>query len=174
MTLLEILQQETEGAYCATERLFRRVQPEALAWKPETGKNWMTVGQLLMHCTGSLGLSFKGFLTGDWGLPEGVRFEDMKPEEMLPPASALPSVDSVDQALALLGNDRELARQLLAEVREDELLTRRLAAPWGGPPLTLFQQLSNMIAHLAQHKGQLFYYLKLMGEDVNTADLYGM
>ena len=30
-----------------------------------------------------------------------------------------------------------------------------------------------MIAHLAQHKGQLFYYLKLMGKDVKTDDLWG-
>lgn len=173
MTLQEILRQETENAYCVTEKLFRRVQPGALAWKPETGKNWMTVGQLLMHSAGSLGMSFKGFLTGDWGLPEGVRFEDMKPEDMLPPASALPTVESVEQALALMAKDRELALQLLGDIREEELLTRMMTAPWGGPPLTLFQQLNNMIAHLAQHKGQLFYYLKLMGEDVNTGDLYG-
>jgi hypothetical protein len=28
--------------------------------------------------------------------------------------------------------------------------------------------------HLAQHKGQLFYYLKLQGKPVNTTDLWGM
>jgi len=31
-----------------------------------------------------------------------------------------------------------------------------------------------MIAHLVQHKGQLFYYLKLMGKDVSTADLWNV
>jgi hypothetical protein len=31
-----------------------------------------------------------------------------------------------------------------------------------------------MIDHLGQHKGQLFYYLKLRGQNVNTADLYGV
>jgi hypothetical protein len=174
MTLVEILRQETESICNVTEKLFRRVPTDALGWKPETGKNWMTAGQLLMHSASALGMSFQGFLTGDWGLPEGVRFEDMKPEDMLPPASALPTVQSVDEAVELLAKDRELALQLLAQVREEELLTRMLAAPWGGPPLTLFQQLFNMIAHLGQHKAQLFYYLKLMGEDVNTADLYGM
>jgi hypothetical protein len=30
-----------------------------------------------------------------------------------------------------------------------------------------------MIRHLAQHKGQLFYYLKLMGRDVDSSDLWG-
>jgi len=33
--------------------------------------------------------------------------------------------------------------------------------------------LLQMVRHLDQHKGQLFYYLKLQGEPVNTADLWG-
>ncbi|UCG88721.1 MAG: hypothetical protein JSW71_09365 [Gemmatimonadota bacterium] len=53
------------------------------------------------------------------------------------------------------------------------LLERKVTAPWGGPELSLFQQILRVIAHLAQHKGQLFYYLKLMGRDVNTGDLWG-
>jgi hypothetical protein len=31
-----------------------------------------------------------------------------------------------------------------------------------------------MVGHLNQHKGQLFYYLKLQGKDVNTMHLWGM
>jgi hypothetical protein len=31
-----------------------------------------------------------------------------------------------------------------------------------------------MLGHLTQHKGQLFYYLKLQGKPVNTGDLWGM
>ena len=31
-----------------------------------------------------------------------------------------------------------------------------------------------MVGHLANHKAQLFYYLKLLGKDVNTMHLYGM
>jgi uncharacterized damage-inducible protein DinB len=172
MTLIEVLKQEAEGMYTVTESLFRRVDPQSLAWKPASGQNWMTVGQLLMHCSTSCGLALKGMLTGDWGLPEGVRFEDMKPEDMLPPASKLPTVESVDQALALLKQDRALAMKCLGEADEARLLSERFPAPWGGPPFTLLQQLWHMIGHLEQHKGQLFYYLKLMGQDVNTGDLY--
>jgi uncharacterized damage-inducible protein DinB len=172
MALIEILKQEAQGVFTVTETLFRRVEPAALGWKPATGENWMTVGQLLMHCSSGCGMGLKGMSTGDWGLPEGVRFEDMKPEDMLPPASKLPSVESVDQALGLLKQDRELAMKCLDETDEARLLAECFPAPWGGPPLTLFQQLSHMIAHLEQHKGQLFYYLKLMGQNVNTGDLY--
>jgi hypothetical protein len=31
-----------------------------------------------------------------------------------------------------------------------------------------------MVQHLDSHKSQLFYYLKLMGRDVNTMNLWGM
>jgi uncharacterized damage-inducible protein DinB len=30
-----------------------------------------------------------------------------------------------------------------------------------------------MVEHLNQHKGQLFYYLKLQGKPVKTPDLWG-
>jgi hypothetical protein len=174
MTLVDILKQEATQMFGVTEALFRRVEPGTLGWKPATGQNWMTVGQLLMHCSSACGGGIRGFLTGDWGLPEGMRFEDLKPEQMLPPASALPAVESVEQALTLLVQDRDLALRMLNQANEEELLARTLPAPWGGPKVTLFQHLYNMIGHLGQHKGQLFYYLKLMGRDVSTPDLWGM
>ena len=81
MSLVEVLRQDAEVMYATTEALMRRVPADGLEWKPTTGKNWMSVAQLLMHCSNSCGMGIKAFLTGDWGLPEGVRFEDMKPEE---------------------------------------------------------------------------------------------
>jgi len=173
MNLVDVLRQDADVVYATTEALVQRVPAESLGWRPATGKNWMNVAQLLMHCTNACGMGIKAFLTGDWGLPEGVRFEDMKPEEMLPPASKMPAVASVEVALGLLGEDRELARRHLADVDASRLLGERYPAPWGGPPLTLFQHLESMIIHLGQHKGQLFYYLKLMGQEVDTADLWG-
>ncbi len=174
MTLIGVLQQEAESVYRVTECLFRRVEPDTLAWKPATGQNWMTLGQLLLHCTNSCGQAMKGFITGDFGLPGGVRYEDLKPEDVLPPASKLPSVESVEQALVLLARDRQLAMAQLAGLDETSLLADCRPAPWGGQPRTLFHHLLNMIGHLGQHKGQLFYYLKLRGQDVNTVDLYGI
>ena len=80
---------------------------------------------------------------------------------------------SPEEALGRLSADREVALKWIRSADEASLLSREVVAPWGGPALPLFQQLLLMIAHLAQHKGQLFYYLKLMGRDVGTSDLWG-
>ena len=74
----------------------------------------------------------------------------------------------------LIEADRRLAIACIQAAGEANLPGRSVLAPWGGPAISLFQQLLHMIVHLAQHKGQLFYYLKLMGRDVNTSDLWGV
>jgi uncharacterized damage-inducible protein DinB len=173
MRLNELLAQEMENAFEVTRRLFLRVEPGQLGWKPETGGNWMTVAQLMMHCASACGAAMRGFVTGDWGLPEGMDFKNIPPEEMLPPAEKLPAVESVEQALQLLAEDHQVAVRTLAEVPDADLLGRRFSAPWGNAEITLFQHLLHMIGHLDQHKGQLFYYLKLQGQDVRTPDLWG-
>jgi uncharacterized damage-inducible protein DinB len=170
MTVTNMLISEAEATYAVAERLFRRVSDADLAWRPSQGTHWMTVGQLLMHCAAyGCGRAIQGFVTGNWG----VGPQNQGPEVHIPPEAALPSVRSVAEALALLAADRHLALTSIAAAGEDALLSRRVAAPWGGPTLSLCQQLLHMIAHLAQHKGQLFYYLKLMGRDVRTEDLWG-
>ena len=174
MTLTEVLLAEAEATYGIAEKLFRRVGEDELSWRPSTGKDWMSVGQLLMHCASfGCGKAVRGFITGDWGLPQDTEIEDLPPEAHIPPPSALPSVASVEQALELLAEDRDLTVAHIAAAGEGNLLERTITAPWGGPELPLFQHLLHMIAHLAQHKGQLFYYLKLMGKDVKTVDLWG-
>jgi uncharacterized damage-inducible protein DinB len=173
MSLVKVLLQEMENNYKLTEKLFQLVEPGQLCWKPPTGSNWMTVGQLLMHCSSACGAGARAFVTGDWGLPDGVDIKNLPPEEMLPPAEKLPTVESVDQALRLLAEDRRIGIATLEGLDEAELLQKRFSAPWGGVDFSLFQHILHMINHLGQHKGQLFYYLKLLGKNLNTADLWG-
>jgi hypothetical protein len=174
MTLKDILSNEAITTYKITEGLFHLVSDNELSWTPPTGKNWMTVGQLMMHCASfGCGKAIQGFVKGDWGLPEGIKIENLSKENHVPPPSELPCVESVEQASELLYKDKELALSCIVEVDESKLLDGAFAAPWGGPELPLFQHLLHMIAHLNQHKGQLFYYLKLMGKNVSTKDLWG-
>jgi uncharacterized damage-inducible protein DinB len=171
MTLTDVLLEEAETTYSVTERLFRRVCDADLGWKPTSpGTEWMTTGQLLMHCARfGCGVGVRGFVTGDWGEAAST---DADGAVHLPPAAALPAVASVEEALRLLAEDRVLAISWIRQADCAVLLTDRRPAPWGGAEVSLFQHLLRMIAHLAQHKGQLFYYLKLMGRDVSTVDLW--
>ena len=175
MNWTQLLNEELDYLYRVTDALFEIVDDARLDWKPEAGENWMTTGQLLMHTATSNGPGFKGFVTGDWGMPDGTSLEDMEPDEMLPPAEEMLTVESVAQARELLARDREQALEVLQSVSEEDLAGRQLAAPWNpGESFELGRHLLHSIHHSMQHKGQLFYYLKLQGKPVNTGHLWGM
>ena len=174
MNWTQLLKSELEATYSAAGKLFDKVDPDGLGWKPETGANWMTVGQLLKHISQACGANCRGFATGDWGLPPGVKFEDLPPEQMLPSAESMPAVGSVVEAKQLLEADQALAVEMIEQAGESDLAHRKVSAPWNpGVELPLGQHFLRMIQHLDLHKAQLFYYLKLQGKPVNTADLWG-
>lgn len=174
MNWTELLKSEIDSAYNAADKLLSKTNDQMLGWKPTAGSNWMTTGQLLMHLSSACGATFKGFITGDWGMPEGVDVKDMKPEDMLPPAEKMPSVKSISEAQKLLQEDKTTALESLARCSEEDLAKKPSVAPWDPTPMILGQRLLQMIEHLNGHKGQLFYYLKLQGKPVNTMDYYGM
>jgi uncharacterized damage-inducible protein DinB len=174
MNWTQLLKSEIESTYTTTARLLDRVDPDSLAWKPESGGNWMTVGQLLKHITNACGAGCRGFVSGDWGLPAGMKLEDLPLEEMLPPAEKLPGIESVEEAKQLLSEDKAVALQMIHQAGEDDLAARNVAAPWApGVEFALGRHLLQMVQHLDRHKGQLFYYLKLQGKPVTTVDLWG-
>ena len=174
MNWTQLLKSQIESTYTTTIRLLDRVDPDSLDWKPQSGGNWMTVGQLLCHITNACGAGCKGFVTGDWGLPPGVKLDDLAAEEMLPPAEKMPRIESIAGARKLLLEDKDLALQMVDQAGEEDLNTREISAPWSpGVAFALGRHLLQMVQHLDQHKGQLFYYLKLQGKPVNTSDLWG-
>jgi uncharacterized damage-inducible protein DinB len=169
MKLIDLLKQEVEATYRAAEGLMKLVDKDKLNWSPSTGRNWMTTGQLLKHMPTACGFCIKGFVTGEWGMPDGADGADM-----MPSADKMPTVRTVDEALKELRADQKVALEFLEKAGEENLHNKKLAAPWGGPPMTLGEHALHMIGHLANHKAQLFYYLKLQGKDVNTMHYYGM
>ena len=174
MNWREFLKAEIQSAYATTDSLLAMMDDASLEWKPSTGSNWMTMGQLLKHLTEACGTAFRGFITGDWGLPEGKDFADLPPEEQLPPAEKLPTITSVAEARRLLREDEQATLEMLARCGEEELANKRAPAPWDPTEMVLGHRLLQMVDHLKQHKGQLFYYLKLQGKPVNTGDLWGL
>ncbi|UCF09541.1 MAG: DinB family protein [Candidatus Bipolaricaulota bacterium] len=172
MNWTELLTTQMKAAYASTEGLLAMVKDEDLAWKPPSGENWMTIGQLLRHITDACGMSSKGFVTGDWGLPEGFDPTEMTPDEMLPPAETLPTIESVAEAKRLLAEDKEIAFAMIGEAGEERLAKDMMSAPWDPRTLPLGLWLSQMVTHLESHKAQLFYYLKLQGVPVDTSHLW--
>ncbi len=173
MNWAELIGQEIEQTYKTAEGLMDLVDEDQLGWKPATGSNWMTTGQLLRHMTSACGSSCRGFVTGDWGMPEGVDMNDLSLEEMLPAAEELLSVDSVAAAKELLAEDRQVALDMLASCGEDDF-AKPAPAPWDPSEISLGHRLLQMVEHLKQHKGQLFYYLKLQDKPVHSGLLWGM
>ena len=175
MNWTELLKNELEAAYRTTEGLLDMVEDDVLDWKPATGDNWMTTGQLLRHIGEGCGMPAKGFVTGDWGmLPEDADMSQMTMEEMLPPASKMPTVSSVAEAKKLLAGDKQLALEMIDLAGEEKLAATTATAPWDPRELKLGHRVLQMVEHLKLHKAQLFYYLKLQGKPVNTGNLWGM
>lgn len=169
MNWTELLTAKVEGTFRATEGLLALCDDSMLGWTPPTGSNWMSMGQLLEHLPIACGHCMAGFVTGKWPMPEGA-----SPEAMLPPAEQLPTAVSVADVRAKLAADRELALAMIAKAGESDLGTKLVTAPWDPRPCLLAVQLLRMVDHLANHKAQLFYYLKLQGRPVHTGHLYGM
>ncbi|MGB2983342.1 MAG: DinB family protein [Candidatus Bipolaricaulia bacterium] len=174
MVWMDLLKSQIESAYASADGLIGMVSDDELGWKPETGENWMTVGQLLRHLTDACGAPCKGFVTGDWGMPEGADMSELPPEEMLPPAEKFPTIDTVADAKRLLAEDKAVALKMIEQSGEEDLGNRKVTAPWNPREMVLGRQLFQMIGHLEQHKAQLFYYLKLQGKPVDTRHLWGM
>jgi hypothetical protein len=164
MNWTELLKDEIEGAYRSAFMLIDLAEDSTLGWKPSTGANWMTMGQVIHHMTNACGFCVRGFVTGDWGIPEGA--------DTMPSAEKLPTVTSVAEAKKLLEEDKRLALDMIAQAGENMLATSEVAAPWNPRKRLLGIQLLDMVKHLNQHKGQLFYYLKLHGKPVHTGHLW--
>lgn len=170
MNIKQAIRKEFDGAYGATRGLINLIKDSDLSWKPEQGKNWMTVGQLLKHISNSCGWCVQGFISNNWDMSAFA--EVAESDGGLMPADKLPAVGSVQEALSLLKADEELAHRQL-ELADDATWDDHITAPWGISG-SRFNQVMDSIKHLLGHKSQLFYYLKLMGHDVNTHHLWGM
>lgn len=169
MNWTALLRSQIEGVYHATDGLVKMVEPGMLSWKPATGSNWMTVGQLLEHTTNACGTCIRNFVTGEWGMPEGATEGDM-----LPSADKMPTAKSVADVLKRLEAEKKLALDSVAKAGEEDLANKKVPAPWNPTPQVLGEQMLFMVEHLQTHKAQLFYYLKLLGKPVHTGHMYGM
>ncbi len=175
MNWTELLAAEMTETYQSTAKIIDLLEDSDLEWKPATGENWMNVGQLLAHINTACGFCCQGFVTGDWGMIGGEAESPSESEGMMPTAERMPAVANLAEARKNLAADRKLALQMIKEAGEEKMATLEMAAPWEPDRQRLLgQHMLQMVTHLAIHKAQLFYYLKLMGKKVDTATLWGI
>ena len=165
MNWTALLNAEVEHTYATTTRLYDQIGDADLGWRPGEGENWMTTGALLRHIGDACGIWMHAFVTGE--------FPEMPGEEM-PTADTMPVCETLDQARTMLDADWAKANTAVSAAGEERLSSEMCTAPWDPSEMILGQRLLQMVNHLNQHKGQLFYYLKLQGKPVNTAHLWGM
>lgn len=179
MNWTSLLTQQINATYAATDGLMKLVKKDDLGWKPKGGKNWMTTGQVMDHLTNACGWCISAFHTGNWNPPEAPKKKGAKEPKMtelgMLAAESMPTVKTVAEARKKLAADKQVALDTIAKIGEQGLESTMAVAPWDpATQKSLGEHSLSMVGHLAQHKAQLFYYLKLQGKPVHTGNLWGM
>jgi len=154
----------TEGIFKATRGLIKLTPEEKLDFKPMDGL--MTIGQVIKHLTDALGASFSMAIHNSW--------PDIPEEDMLPPAEKLPKSNSIEEAMNEIDQDWELLKEELGKISDEIFNEKKINVPWVPFPMTLLEYMMQAMEHVSNHRMQLFIWLKLSGEKLNTGHLYGM
>ena len=149
----QLLKSEITYTYQVTENLMKLVDNESLDWKPSNHNNWLTIGQLLHHITDACGAPIHGFITGDWGLPDGVDIKDLSPEDMVPAAEKFPTINSVDESLNMLKKDMQNALEMVEE------------------SITLIDLVKKAVPHLSEESIRNYITFIVNGNKVENCEL---
>jgi hypothetical protein len=159
-TLATLVFSKLEEQIERTEHLITLIPPPKLEWRPRPGA--FRVCDLVGHLLECLA----GFCATLYALdPKALsHFARLREQQVN-------HCCGVEEAVLRIADYRDHLRQGFALVT-DEALSRRLTTvfvPEGEAALTL---LLGNLEHLINHKYQLFSYLKLLGLQIDTADLY--
>jgi len=149
-------------AYRPAEKLIGMVPVDKIDWAP--GPTFMRTGQVLCHLSEGVGGGLEMLVTSKW--PSMKEMEEAMKLEKLPSCS-------VQEALDKLKKDKEILRQVLDGLSEEDFANKVVTVPWG-MTAKMERMTISFLEHFINHKMQLFTYLKLLGLPVNTETLYGM
>lgn len=159
-TIAALVLSKLEEQLERTEHLITLIPPDKLEWRPQPDS--FRVCDLLGHLLECLaGFCATLYAVNPERLAHFARLRELRVNHCC----------GVEDAAPRIAEYRDHIRQGF-DVISDEDLSRRLPTvfvPEGEAALTL---LLGNIEHLINHKHQLFSYLKLLGVQVETADLY--
>jgi uncharacterized damage-inducible protein DinB len=153
-----------KGIYQAARGLIQLTPDEKLGFRPKEGL--MSIAQVLKHIASSLGVSASMAINNTW--------PDIPEDEMLPPVEKMPASVSVNEALEEIDNDWKLLEKEIERITDGEFNQNTLKVPWMPHPMLFWEFMMQAAEHLSNHRMQLFIWLKLAGENLNTGHLYGM
>jgi hypothetical protein len=84
MNWTDLLTAKVNETYHAIEGMLSLCDDASLGWKPATGANWMTTGQLIDHLTNAGGTCIAGFVPGNVGTRRCVGRGDATVGEKMP------------------------------------------------------------------------------------------
>ena len=149
-----------EAIHRPSAKLVSLAPATKLDWKPAPG-TFMNLGQLLHHlsnCPGGLVMAVNN------AFPPSDAFQKFVQED-------LKNTKTPEVAARELSRGWDEAKAALAAVNPTDFQARMVSVPWG-PPMPLWRTCLGMAEHWLNHKYQLFFYLKLLGQPVNTMTLY--
>jgi hypothetical protein len=163
--IAESLSAKVQEAIDRTERLISLVPKDSMRWRPEIpagGTEAIDIGHLLGHlleCISGFCACFARAFPLE--LTEAASLRSLEVNHFCEASTALRQLsqyrDFIDRGFSLCSNE-DLKR-----------LIPTVFVPEGETLMTL---LLGNLEHLLNHKYQLFFYLKLLGVTVGSADLY--
>lgn len=145
-----------------TEAMFELVPDEKIDWSVIEG--FFTLGQLMGHIAGAVGVYAGGITKGDW------TFQSMR--EILVRNRRSPSVTK-SVALDELRKNVILFKSGIAALTPEEFNAGTVFAPqFGGNQTPRWRIALLFLEHHNNHKAELFMSLKVMGQKLNTGHLY--
>ena len=162
--IVESLAGKVREAIERTEHLVGRLPPGAASWRPElpAGLAAADAGHLLGHlldCLAGFCACFERAFPD--GFPEAAVLRGLPVNHSAEPAVARERIGAYREAI-----ERGFARCT------DRDLERRLPTVFVPEGELLVTLLIGNLEHLLNHKYQLFFYLKLLGVNVGSRDLY--
>jgi hypothetical protein len=149
-----------EAIHRPSAKLISLAPASKLDWKPGPG-NIMSLGQLLHHLStypGGLVMAVNN------AFPSSEAFQKFNKED-------LKNTKTPEIAGRELSRGWDEAKAALAGISPTDFQGRMVSVPWG-PPMPMWRTCLGMAEHWLNHKYQLFFYLKLLGQPVNTMTLY--
>lgn len=159
MKLSEYLIQAMEKDITILQHLYTKIPQDQFDFRPR--ENMRTVRELLHYISTTTSSMLTVFATSTDHKEDMARLRTLTPpfEEF-----------EIGDFHFILEEEKRIIRDLIGPLSDEELYTRMCFQPWREQVSLLSGILNGPLKYLTAYRMQLFLYLKLLGQEVNTAN----